>query len=248
MDFSNYVLVRFSLRLNPEWSLKAYGDESGREAWFSMRAQLFKDHLASSLLQQSCPVYRVLVFLDESDRELWDRYLALPIPFMPVFCHGNELNAKTREILSSGRQENIILSRIDSDDAVSYNYLRCVNESVNEAVGAGDSRRYVVASNGFIADARNIQTIHFSCSPFISLFVARYSGEVIYDFNHMKVLDRDPIINKTALWMQIIHGTNVDNRFRRKSVFEPDDPRVMTPGPLLPVESAWPSTFPTLQR
>lgn len=244
MEFLNYVVIRFSLKLKAEWEKKAYGDEGVRDAWFAMRAKIFKDYTYPSLANQSSPAHKILIFMDGSDVDNWGKHLALPAPFIPIFTEGNNLNDETRRIIGEGPKDGVVISRVDSDDAVSRHYLKCLNKSAALALDRGDEKKYIVAANGFITDGARIQSIYYNCSPFISLFVKRYSGEVIYDFAHEKVLERNPFIDKNAIWMQVFHGTNVANRFRLKSRFVSGDKREMVPGPLLPVDSAWPSGFP----
>ena len=195
MKLTNYVLIRFSLRLKPEWAAKAYGDESNRDAWFGMRAKIFKEYLYQSLSEQTTPPYKVIVFMDEGDADLWAKHLNLPPPFSPHYCSGNNLNENTRQILLSGPQDNIVLSRIDSDDAISRDYLESINASAMEAVKNGNNKKHIVAANGFITNLNEIQAIYYNCSPFISLYVRSYDGEVIYDIAHETILSRNPLIN-----------------------------------------------------
>ena len=244
MKFLNYVVIRFSLKLKSDWGRNAFTDVKDREAWFAMRAQIFKDYCYPSLAHQTTPAYKIFIFMDRDDTGLWEKYLALPPPFMPVFAEAGNLNNETKDLINKGPKDNVVISRIDSDDAVSFNYISCINEIAAQALANGDRKKYIVAANGFITNGETIQSIYYNSSPFVSLFVKEYSGEVIYNFNHTNILDRNPLISESAMWMQVLHGTNSYNRFRTKSRFTSEDPRKMLPGPLLPVGSAWPISFP----
>ena len=103
----------------------------------------------------------------------------------------------------------------------------------------------MVACDGYFTDLKQIQQVYYNCSPFISLYVRHYNGENIYDGDHTRILDRQPRIVATARWVQIIHGSNVDNRLYKRSKFEPGDDRRMDLGRLKPIESGWPPGFPS---
>lgn len=242
-QINNVIAIRFSLRMKEEWLRKAYGDETNREAWFAMRADIFKNWLGRAISEQTVKVRRAVIFMDTDDKHLWDKYLDLPLPFVPIFTAAADQAKKLRQFLRAEDIKNIVLSRVDSDDTIAVDYIEKLNREVSALIEAGEERRYIVACNGFVTNLTEIQSLHHNCCPFVSLFIKDYDGSVIYDIEHIKILDRNPVLNQDASWMQIIHGSNIANKLHRKSRFDPKDVRKMVIGPNLPVETAWPPGF-----
>lgn len=240
-DIRNYVVIRFSVR-HADWAERAYGDESNRAAWFAMRSKLFLKWTAPSLQSQSVAPRRVFVAMDPSDRELWSRHLALPPPFTPLYLE----RGIDREAFRLVREDGVgpaVVSRIDSDDAVAPDYLERINESVAGAWTGERPAAYVVACNGYVTDLTSIETIYWNVSPFLSVFMEDVTEAKLVTLNHTTVLDHSPILNTTALWMQIVHGSNLVNKMRPPRRQPPDGPNVQVPGWPLPVSIAWPVGF-----
>ncbi|MBC9247764.1 hypothetical protein H4P12_13870 [Paracoccus sp. 11-3] len=243
IQINNVIAIRFSLRMKKEWLQKAYGDEANREAWFAMRADIFKNWIGRAISEQTVKVHRVVVFMDTEDTYLWDKYLDLPLPFVPIFTTAADQASRLREFLYAENIKNIVLSRVDSDDTIAIDYIENLNRDVAALIEAGERRRYIVACNGFVTNLTEIQSLYHNCCPFVSLYIKDYDGSVIYDFEHLKILGRNPVLNQNSSWMQIIHGSNIANKLHRKSRFDSDDVRKMIIGPNLPVETSWPAGF-----
>lgn len=75
------------------------------------------------------------------------------------------------------------------------------------------------------------------------IFTPEVTEAKLLTLNHLTVLDHAPILNTTALWMQIVHGTNLANKLRAPRLRPPDGPRVQLPGSPLPAPLAWPLGF-----
>jgi hypothetical protein len=240
-DIRNYVVIRFSVR-HGDWAQRAYGDESNRAAWFEMRSKLFLKWTAASLQSQTIAPRRVFVVMDPSDTQLWARHLALPPPFTPVYLTGG-IDRETFRLIREDGDGPAVTSRIDSDDAVAPDYLERINESVGESWTGNRPETYVVACNGYVTDLASIETIYWNASPFLSIFTPEVTEAKLLTLNHLTVLDHAPILNTTALWMQIVHGTNLANKLRAPRLRPPDGPRVQLPGSPLPAPLAWPLGF-----
>lgn len=238
-----YVVIRFSLLIE-EWRRRAYGEDAGRAEWFAMRARLFKVSVVESMQQQTVAPRRVFVLMDVADEDLWHQHLDLPAPYVPVFVRAAEVADEVTRRIAADRTRNVVISRLDSDDAISRRYVEKLASTARDFWRLGRSTAYMVACNGYITDLKQIQQVYFNCSPFISLYVHRYRDENIYDGEHINILERDPQMVDAAHWLQIVHGSNIANRLVTKSRFEPDDPRKFDIGSLAPVKSAWPAGFP----
>jgi hypothetical protein len=247
VKITNYIAIRFSLII-PAWLEKAYAGGT-REEWFRSRCALFRRWTAASIDAQTVPPRGVLILMDIADRPLWDAYLHLPAPYLPVFCELGDSDAAVAAAIHDREGDdarNVMLSRVDSDDALASNYLEELNRTARASVTRDRPKFYIVACNGLISDLSKTQTIYCNCCPFISIFVSDYRGEGIYDFEHEKVLERQPVLNLTAVWMQVLHGTNIANKLHRTSRYEPGDERVMLFGPDMPAAATWPAAFPPL--
>jgi hypothetical protein len=211
MDICNIISVRFSLRMHPEWTIKAYGDEVNRESWFGFRANLFKRTLLASIQRQTVMPRRVYLMMDQADERLYAKYLASECALIrPVFSnHSSQISQE----LHRDYPANVASSRIDSDDMIAPDYIEKVNLVICSSLRSGIEFDYVVACRGIRTDLKEAQEIYYSCSPFLTLFEASYSGKEVYGFNHELVEGRPHIKDRLARWAQVIHGSNVSNNF-----------------------------------
>ncbi|GAA1426465.1 hypothetical protein GCM10009616_01060 [Microlunatus lacustris] len=238
-----YVVIRFSVRFQ-DWTRRAYGQEDARSEWFAMRARLFRASVVASLERQTVAPRRVFVLMDVDDVALWHQHLDLPAPYVPVFVRAEDVDQEISARLAADDTKNIVISRLDSDDAISRRYFEKITDTARNFWRLGITKAYMVAPNGHFTDLRRIQRVYFNCSPFISLYVHRYHGENIFDLEHLRILERHPVMVESVEWMQIIHGTNIGNRLYKKSRFEPDDERKMELGDMEEVGKGWPQGFP----
>jgi predicted O-methyltransferase YrrM len=214
-DIANIVAVRFSIRMSEEWLRKAYGTEAQRGNWLAMRARLFRETLYRSLKAQTVPPRKVLLIMDEGDRAAWEAHLAFDPEFVaPVFITGRDHALPLADAVSRIAVQNVALSRIDSDDMVATGYLEAVNATIARAERLAHPFDFVVAPRGYRSDGKQLQRLYFSASPFLTRFAKRYTGQAVYGFNHVDVLQRPHVVARRAHWMQCLHDTNVANRFQ----------------------------------
>jgi hypothetical protein len=234
---NHYISIRWSLL-----GVGQFEDEGERERWIAARAQIFRQCTAPSLLRQTVRPRAVFVLMDSGDRRYWDEFLALPAPFVPLFIGTGEINSAPAAYIRDSGDLDVVLTRLDSDDALADNYLEEIGKTALAGLESGRESAYIVACNGFRTDFRHIQAVYYECTPFQSVYAHHYDGQGIYAFNHMNVHERDPLLNQTALWLQVIHGRNHSNRIRtRRCRHDPD--REIHNGSALPVELAWPLAF-----
>ncbi|APZ55192.1 Putative rhamnosyl transferase (plasmid) [Salipiger abyssi] len=154
------------------------------------------------------------MLLDEGDAETYEKHFAFDSDLVqPVFAKkGAPYEAGVEYIRSTGLK-NIVISRADSDDIISDDYIEKVNAEVTRLVEAGQPFDYIVATHGYRTDGDVIQEIYYSCSPYLSLFREEWDGKNIYDINHEDVLQYAYFPIESARWMQCIHGGNLANQF-----------------------------------
>jgi hypothetical protein len=252
-DIANIVIVRFSVRMSSDWLIQAYGEEANRAGWIAKRAGLFRETLYRSLKSQTVPPRIVLLLMDEGDRDAYKLYLDFdPALIKPLFVKwGNHLGPMT-EAIAQIAQENIALSRIDSDDMVAQSYFESINFAIARTQAQRCSFEYVMAPRGYRFNGDLVQECYYYGSPFLTQFISRYHGEDIYGFQHEWVVEKKFVVSNRARWMQIVHGNNIANSLTSKivpkdqltaqSVATPKNPVFLAaqPNPLL---RDWPETY-----
>lgn len=194
--------------------------------------------------------------MDATDQWLWEKHLGISDPRVkPVFeaDPGFRL-ASTRLDLREHDGSPLVISRLDSDDLVSSNYLDCVNTATIQLEKRGQAGGLVISCLGHITDGAFAQKAYIPNSPFISLYCHQYSGENIYSFPHQNVLKLGVpcVLDRQSRWIQFLHGSNVANQFILKNLVSPDQfPARISSSPtssfaavLEPAETGWPRGFP----
>jgi hypothetical protein len=245
----NIVVVRFSLRFkdHPDWCRRAYGDEKNREAWFAFRSGLFKKGLFRCLITQSVRPAKVFLLLDQTDDLLYEKYLGLGHPIVPIFSGDIHHSVQVKDSLMRNEHTDLAISRIDSDDMISAEYFSELNRCISEATDNGISFDYIVASSGFRTDFKHIQREFNPCGPFLTFFRKEYNRETPFGFDHRAVIEKKHIQCASAEWMIVVHGSNIVNRFKPPSTsLEPSTIGGLRReiGPMVPVDRFWPHLFP----
>jgi hypothetical protein len=236
----HYISIRFSIRGISDTA--RFADEAERTAWFAARAKILTRCTIPSLLRQTVQPRGVFLLMDLSDQQYWDEFLDLPDPFIPLFIRHSEINSVPAEHIRERGESNVILTRLDSDDALADTYLEEISKTAAASLTDERTSAYIVACNGYRTDFRFIQSVYYTCTPFQSVFAHEYAGQGVYQFNHMNVHQHNPLLNQTALWLQVVHGWNLSNQLRgQRCRHDPD--REIHNGSSLPVEHAWPLAF-----
>jgi hypothetical protein len=112
--------------------------------------------------------------------------------------------------------------RLDSDDLISDDYIESFVSTAHESLPlleSTDSQQkplYVVAPFGYISDTRSVQQVVYTASPFLACLTPQpQSIGLAYAFNHHEVAFKPNVWCEKARWMQIVHGKNADNKFRK---------------------------------
>lgn len=209
----NVVVVRFSLVLNEDWLKKVYGDPSNRVSWLKYRLDIFNRTLRPSIIAQTWQVRAVYLLLDEQDEDFYYENCAdLEGVFVPIFSRHGDHFARVGENVKAIASTNVAVSRVDSDDILSFDYISEINRVISLHRLGKDLLR-VVACSGYRTDGVRIQEVYSKVSPFITLFFSSYDGENVYAFNHSRIREMAHVKNRDARWIQLIHCSNISNRF-----------------------------------
>lgn len=231
----NYIAIRFSLKYE---SFVKHIASFERSEWFKYRAEIMKKTLIPAIKKQDYPPFKVFIFMDHDDIILYEKYLNLGGNFIPVYCRAEDLNSTLSNLILNDGEKQVMVSRIDSDDIISDSYLSSLNRDVLNF----DEKTYIVAAKGYVSDLTDIQEIYYNYSPFISIFYPVYDSSPLF-FEHTKVLQKSPVINVTAEWLQVLHGSNISNRFRDKSVIDVKNGKRIIPGELKKCSKYWPENI-----
>jgi hypothetical protein len=218
LRFKNVVVVRFSVR-SRRFERKFLSSERARSRWFQFRAQLFEATLGPSLSAQSIRPAAVFLYFDSADVNLVEAHFKR-VDFIPVFATDAHEQAMGEKVLALGMSEHVVLSRIDSDDIVERNYLLKINNLLNERYqrsNLGDEA-LISSRSGFRTNFSKVQRVLHLTPPFLSRYFRQYVGQGAY-FDHTKTNQSvgTRIADYSAEWLQVIHGTNVANKFKPES-------------------------------
>ena len=215
----NFAVVRFSLRIG-NWHVQAYGEEKNREAWFEYRAELFNAGLLRCFASQTVRPNKVWLTMDQTDVAYFNKYIDQSYAFLaPVFERpGLSATEQVKQNLTELGKGQITISRIDSDDLICDSYFEEINREIQSALDAKKDFDFVLAPNGFRTDMRLIKKMRFENGPFITLYTPNYDGQDIYKFPHGMVLEQKFTMAEGARWIQIIHGSNLKNKFSGASL------------------------------
>lgn len=243
MDPKNIVAVRFSVR-NEIFERKFISSEKSRNRWFKFRAWLFDVSLAASLQAQTVKPVATFLYFDVGDQELVETHFTRR-DFIPIYSTDTHEKMMGNHLIATGLTNHVVLSRIDSDDIVEKNYFAKINKLLTDYDQQGrlGDEVTVISRSGFRTNFLTIQNVLHISPPFVSQYFRSYAGQGAY-FNHTKIGERaGPRINHDgAEWMQIIHGTNVANKFKPPTEKVKDESDEMTRsifGPTTTFDAEW---------
>ncbi|MGX1934354.1 hypothetical protein [Microbacterium resistens] len=185
------------------------------------RAELLESGLGECIRHQTSPWEAAYLLLAEGDEGFFDEHIDRDV-FRPIYLRdGADSNVGLRDALArDGFSGEVILSRVDSDDLITKDYLERVVAAAHESAGVD---RWLVAVDGQRSDMQRVQSFHYPESPFISRHLRNRTRESIFR-NHRDVRRLDPVAIDGVLWWQLLHGSNLANKFWRPRPVESYDP------------------------
>jgi len=219
---NNFLIVRFSIKIPSDehqmWATANKNIEeqfSIRENWFRYRVNLFESSYISFKFQ-TIPFKNIFLIFDISDQILFEKYIKPKFNVEPIFdSNGNWKSIYTKQI-QKVCTHNVVLSRVDSDDLIDKNYVENINITIADKIKKNEDLM-IIAPRGQITDGLHVQETLFNVSPFISLYCPSYNGQDVYDESHILCLQFNHAFSQHARWIQRVHGSNVDNKFREES-------------------------------
>jgi hypothetical protein len=219
----NYLIIRFSIKYPDNahimWSEAEKNIAnifSDRESWFKYRADLFEASYLSFKFQ-TVPPKNIFLICDTADQNLFFKYIEPRFNVIPIFGSNLDWKRKYIEQILKLSSKNVVLSRVDSDDLIDKHYFENINLAISESSKNFDDLM-VIAPCGQITDGKQVQQTILNLSPFLSLYCPKYNGQDVYLKSNMLCLTYKHIFCQHARWIQRVHGSNVNNKFRQESL------------------------------
>jgi hypothetical protein len=205
----HFVLTRFNVR-------PALNSRPPTSDWLRHRLSLFTRYCHPSLVNQTCPRFRWLVFLNAQSPG-WFRDeidLLAPSVFEPVWTDEPfSASMAANQVAQRLTCEYVITSRIDNDDAVARDYVECLQ------------RNFVKQANEFVNFTHGLQLrdgrLYRRSDPanaFVSL-IEKVEGGVprtVFLDQHDRIAKHGRVrqLKTEPMWLQLVHDRNIANQAR----------------------------------
>jgi hypothetical protein len=185
-------------------------------AWLEHRFSLFERFCLPSVAQQREQKFRWVVFFDTATPHHFLRYIEkykcqLPT-FEPVFVASFDMNVICNVIqgLVDSRNEYILSTRLDNDDAIARNYTYIVQKLARDEKG---SKVFISFPCGYAHCGEGIYYTEYLGNPFFSILELRNEVSTGYSYNHHQIAKYGLVreVNNYRGWMQVIHERNHAN-------------------------------------
>jgi predicted O-methyltransferase YrrM len=231
------LVTRYFVRLfspNPARQLS----EVQTRAWFSERERIFNRYTLPSVVAQTKRNKTWLIFIEKSLAKLLPETLSEAQ--RPSFVQivevdsadesfssfgndiGNRINTSLDAMESAGIERPIVtVSRLDNDDALSHDFLETLARLSLSERARGHSERVVTFPHGVqYLESEMLSTCLFNNNHFLSSYhAARFKPETLHaiSFNHTHLFTKakDVLVVNTdmPMWVEVVHGNNVKNKF-----------------------------------
>ena len=225
----HFLITRFNVL--PEFDIINEG--SWDREWLTHRFNLFEKFCYPSVFNQSNQNFKWIVFFHSKTPEEFKHKIneyAKWENFIPVYLDDRYTIEKNKlailENLSS-QPKYLITSRLDSDDAISRDYIEIIQNNFAE-----QEFEFLNFSYGYVLNGNKLYTFKYLQNPFVSL-VERVNTLSTNGFKSVLCADHTELyshgkvkqIKTETGWMQIIHGKNNNNRVRgiRQSITKLDN-------------------------
>ncbi|WP_255769403.1 glycosyltransferase [Pseudarthrobacter sulfonivorans] len=206
-EATHFVLTRFNVRNFYHWA-------EPTDEWLLARLELFQRYCTPCFGAQSVQSFHWIVFLD-SETPAWFQNRISDIAqglFEPVYVDG----AFTKELLTRTIAERCstryaVTTRVDNDDAVSFDFVECIQSYFDR-----QDLTFVNLVNGAQYSNGKLYLRPYTKNPFSSLIedVSDRKPVTVFAEHHYRIDQYAPVLNVRTnhpMWLQVIHGGNVLN-------------------------------------
>jgi predicted O-methyltransferase YrrM len=234
------LVTRYFLRIFSPDPKTRLTDVQAR-AWFAERERIFDGYTLPSVLAQSKQSKTWLIFIEQSLADLLPKSLTGPRrpPFVEIvevdsegknfFSFRNDISNRINERFDlmerAGVERGVVtVSRVDNDDALSHDFLSTLARLALSKRAAAAASRIVTFPHGLqYLDGKKLGTYLFTNNHFLNSYhTRRVQPTALHamSFNHSHLFTKSPdtlVINTDLpMWVEIVHGSNVSNRYRSK--------------------------------
>lgn len=219
MDFRHFIITRFNVNIDRHECAHRLGD-----TWLAERFDLFQRYCFPTVAAQTEQNYTWLVLFDEQTPgkylRLINAYAKHP-NFVPVYCGDHPVMpgviARMKELASDA--EWLLTTRLDSDDALSIDFVRCLHgvvKTLSEDALKPSDTLYINFPNGLQLHEGEFYDFRDETNAFVSLLERNKDPHGVFWIDHPGIYEKAPVIQAetTPLWLQVLHEINLYNYLR----------------------------------
>lgn len=226
MDFEHFILTRFNVKANT-WSEDKFNNPTLTKSWLEQRFKLFEKYCLPSILNQSNPNFKWLIYFDDEIEEQYrkkiDSYCSKFKLIIPKYVNsmGQMYKNLHSDIIDSihGKPRYLITTRLDNDDGLAINTISKIQNFFN-----CQKYEFVNFYKGLLYDPKRkllLEKYQLN-NPFISL-IEQYNSNsftTVWCGEHGKLSNLGEVININTNyhWIQIIHENNLSNHSDNKNL------------------------------
>lgn len=209
--FNHIILTRFNMREDINNSAIP------SDKWHEERFQLFERFCFPSVKSQININFKWLVFFDLLTPKFFlpriESYAAEMPNFIPIFSDDLGLFKEHLQYYLESEFSYLITSRLDNDDAISNDFIECVQKQFNN-----QELEFINFYDGYIVHKNRLYNHQDKSNAFLSLIekVSDQPYKTVWCTMHHKASKVADIvqIKNNPTWLQVIHSTNVSNRVK----------------------------------
>ena len=228
----HFLITRFNVL--PKFDI--IDDGSWDREWLNHRFNLFEKFCYPSVVNQTNQNFRWIVFFHSKTPDIFKQKIneyATWENFIPVYVKDRYTLESNKSIILdqlSNNTEYLITSRLDSDDAISKDYIATIQDNFAE-----QEFEFINFSYGYVLHSHKFHKLYifkYLQNPFVSLVerVNEFSDigfQTVFCADHTQLYSQGNVkqIKDEPGWMQLIHGKNHNNRVRgiRESITKLDN-------------------------
>jgi hypothetical protein len=222
-EFKHFVITR----MNVDWQIsRPRGDRNDPE-FLSKRFALFEQICLPSVAAQTHKNFVWLMLLDaglpDEFREKVAKYCAA-VQLTPIYVRSREtLLESVKQVVKKHTDEDckyLITTSLDSDDAISKNFLQLVQAQFRE-----QEFEFINFPFGYLyrASEQKLYLREWLTSPFYTL-IESYTGDfkTVLEYGHTEISDYNNCqIVAEPIWLMVAHGNNVRTNFDVSAAWQP---------------------------
>nr|WP_321236283.1 glycosyltransferase [uncultured Psychroserpens sp.] len=219
----HFLITRFNLK-NEEWKTTASQYEVLTSKWLDARFKIFDRYCFKSVKNQSNQNFTWLVCFDIDTplayKDKIESYAKAFKNFKPIYINGfKNLNDDVFYYIQTQlhpEDGHYLTTRLDNDDIIHRDFIKTIQDSYKP-----QDKTIIDLQMGYqlILNAKSaieIRTLKLKSNPFVSVVSNHDSKDMVITHSHhyWASYPNQVVIQKQALWIQLIHS---DNKLNKRS-------------------------------